>query len=96
MANVALVRIEQLYPLDYNKINQIWEKYPNCENYIWFQEEPKNQGYWNYIALEFENLMNNSKKIQYVGRPSSPATATGSAKVHLAEQASIIEIVLSL
>jgi 2-oxoglutarate dehydrogenase E1 component len=96
MANVALVRIEQLYPLDYNKINQILEKYPNCENYIWFQEEPKNQGYWNYIALEFENLMNNSKKIQYVGRPSSPATATGSAKVHLAEQASIIEIVLSL
>lgn len=94
--DIALIRIEQLYPLDYDKINLIFEKYSNAEKFIWFQEEPRNQGYWNYIALEFENILNNSKKIQYVGRPSSPATATGSAKVHLAEQATIINNVFDI
>lgn len=93
--NIALIRIEQLYPLDINKISKIIDKYSNTKKFIWFQEEPKNQGYWNYIALELQEKLPDISKLIYFGRPASPATATGSSKVHTAEQEAIINQVLS-
>jgi 2-oxoglutarate dehydrogenase E1 component len=95
LENTALIRIEQLYPLDEEKIKEIIGKCNNAKKFIWFQEEPKNQGYWNHLAMEFSELLPEGKKIEYYGRPASPATATGSAKVHAAEQQLIIDKVLS-
>lgn len=87
--NIALIRVEQLYPLDRNLTRNIINKYNNAKQIIWFQEEPKNQGYWNYIFMEFQDFAP-EVKLNYIGRPSSPSTATGSSKVHLAEQEFII------
>lgn len=94
--NIALVRVEQLYPLDKNLISKIISKYPNVSEYVWMQEETKNMGYWNYIALQFQDILTDSKKLRYIGRPASPSTATGSSKIHLAEQELIISQALKI
>ncbi|OGU60314.1 MAG: hypothetical protein A2X64_03730 [Ignavibacteria bacterium GWF2_33_9] len=93
--NTALVRIEQLYPLDEGKIKAIINEYPNAKKFIWFQEEPKNQGYWGHLAMQMMELLPEGAKLHYFGRPASPATAAGSAKIHFAEQAAILNDVLS-
>ena len=52
--DVALVRIEQLFPLHEEKIEKIISKYTNAEDYIWAQEEPRNMGPWGYMLQRFE------------------------------------------
>ena len=52
--DIALVRIEQLFPLHKEKIQKIIDKYPNVEEYIWAQEEPRNMGAWSYMLQRFE------------------------------------------
>ena len=52
--NVALVRIEQLFPLHQDKIQKIIDKYPNVTDYVWAQEEPRNMGAWSYMLQRFE------------------------------------------
>lgn len=95
ISNIALIRVEQLYPLDRNSMMNIINKYNKAEQIIWIQEEPKNQGYWNYIFMEFQEFAPEIR-LRYLGRPSSPATATGSSKVHLAEQEFIINQLFSI
>ncbi|MEN6296307.1 MAG: multifunctional oxoglutarate decarboxylase/oxoglutarate dehydrogenase thiamine pyrophosphate-binding subunit/dihydrolipoyllysine-residue succinyltransferase subunit [Chloroherpetonaceae bacterium] len=94
--NIAIIRIEQLYPLDKHLIAQLLSKYSNASEYVWMQEETQNMGYWNFIYLQFQDILSNSKKLQYIGRPASPSTATGSSKAHLAEQQLIISQALKL
>jgi 2-oxoglutarate dehydrogenase E1 component len=62
--DVALVRIEQLFPLHKEKIQQVIDRYPNIEDYIWAQEEPRNMGAWSYMLQRFElkNLSVRSRK----------------------------------
>lgn len=62
--DVALVRIEQLFPLHKEKIQQVIDRYPNIEEYIWAQEEPRNMGAWSYMLQRFElkNLSVRSRK----------------------------------
>ncbi|WP_299046548.1 2-oxoglutarate dehydrogenase E1 component [uncultured Polaribacter sp.] len=62
--DVALIRIEQLFPLHHEKIQQIIDRYPNVEEYIWAQEEPRNMGAWSYMLQRFElkNLSVRSRK----------------------------------
>lgn len=83
--DVALVRIEQLYPLNQEKLKKLLEKYP-VERF-WVQEEPENMGAWNYIQRVIPNL-------KYVGRPASATTATGSNKKHKQEQAALLQAAL--
>ena len=52
--DVALVRLEQLFPLPQQEINKIIEQYPNATDYVWAQEEPKNMGAWGYMMLHYE------------------------------------------
>jgi 2-oxoglutarate dehydrogenase complex dehydrogenase (E1) component-like enzyme len=49
LANVAIIRVEQLYPFPKEEFNQVIQRYPNVEEYIWCQEEPQNQGAWDQI-----------------------------------------------
>jgi 2-oxoglutarate dehydrogenase E1 component len=74
--NLALVRIEQLYPLPQKQIEAILAKY-NAKNVIWAQEEPANMGAWTYIAMSL-------RKLDLIGicRPASAASAEGSKKLH--------------
>lgn len=82
--DVAIVRLEQLYPLPENQLNKILEKYKGAE-LMWVQEEPKNQGYWTYL-LRFDVFM----KFKLNSRKSSASPATGFSNVHKKEQADII------
>ena len=84
-ANLRLVRIEQLFPLDVKQINEIVEKYQPKE-IIWVQEEPENMGAWRYILSNLKNL-----NIKLVSRKPSPAPASGSSKSFADQQKIIID-----
>ncbi|MFB7893215.1 multifunctional oxoglutarate decarboxylase/oxoglutarate dehydrogenase thiamine pyrophosphate-binding subunit/dihydrolipoyllysine-residue succinyltransferase subunit [Microbacterium sp. NPDC056044] len=91
---IALVRLEQYYPAPVEELNAVIDSYPNAE-LVWVQDEPENQGAWPFIALEVvKNL--NGRTISRVSRASAASTATGSPKVHAAEQAAIMQQALTL
>ncbi|WP_242202927.1 2-oxoglutarate dehydrogenase E1 component [Aestuariivivens insulae] len=71
--DVALVRIEQLFPLHLDKIQEVINKYPNVEEYAWAQEEPKNMGAWSYMLqrMELVNLKVYSRTFSSVPAPGS-------------------------
>ena len=92
--NIAVVRIEQLYPTPVDEIKQTYASYPNAELY-WVQDEPANQGPWTYIGLFLPKYMN-GQVATLVSRPASASPATGSAKRHAVEQADVIARALAL
>jgi 2-oxoglutarate dehydrogenase E1 component len=82
--DIAIVRIEQLYPLPEWQLEGIFNKYKDAE-FLWVQEEPKNQGAWLHLhRYDFP------VSLKYVGRKSSASPSTGFKKVHDAEQADIV------
>ncbi|WP_083371958.1 multifunctional oxoglutarate decarboxylase/oxoglutarate dehydrogenase thiamine pyrophosphate-binding subunit/dihydrolipoyllysine-residue succinyltransferase subunit [Paraoerskovia marina] len=83
----AIVRLEQLYPLDVDAIRAEIEKF-GTENVVWVQDEPQNQGPWSFIHI---SLPDDLPQVQVVSRPASASTAAGTAKKHQAQQAVLIE-----
>ncbi len=82
--DIAVVRIEQLYPLPEWKLAEIFKQYEGAE-FCWAQEEPKNQGTWLHLArYDFP------VSLRYIGRKSSPSPATGYKKIYDKEQAEIV------
>ncbi|WCC45876.1 2-oxoglutarate dehydrogenase E1 component [Tenacibaculum finnmarkense] len=73
--DVALVRIEQLFPLHNEQIKTIMDKYPNVERYVWAQEEPKNMGSWSYMLERFELARLECASRGYHSAPSSGSSA---------------------
>ncbi|MCB9245084.1 MAG: 2-oxoglutarate dehydrogenase E1 component [Flavobacteriales bacterium] len=88
--NVALVRLEQLYPLPQNQLNALVEKYGDAE-WLWVQEEPKNMGAWTFL-LRYEW----PKGLRNLSRKSSSTPATGYAHVHKREQDELVTKALDL
>jgi len=82
--DVALVRIEQLYPLPAKQIDAIVDKYKGTD-LKWIQEEPANMGAWSFVLSRYRNV-----DLQKIARPASASTATGFKKIHLKEQAGLI------
>jgi 2-oxoglutarate dehydrogenase E1 component len=91
---VALVRLEQYYPLPTDELQTVIARYPNAE-LVWVQDEPENQGAWPFIALEASKHVG-SRSIRVVSRASAASPATGSAKRHAAEQAKLLGEALTL
>ncbi|MBM7828931.1 2-oxoglutarate dehydrogenase E1 component [Microbacterium aurum] len=91
---IALVRLEQLYPAPIDELNAVIDSYPNAE-LVWVQDEPENQGAWPFIALEVVKHLH-GRTIRRVSRAAAASTATGSPKVHAREQAEIIEKALTV
>lgn len=94
--DVALVRIEQLYPMNITKLEEVINKYSNIDKIVWTQEEPKNQGAWNYMLTELLQLVDNHKKIEFAGRHAAASTATGSSKIHNHEQSYVVNVALGI
>ncbi|GHD42878.1 multifunctional oxoglutarate decarboxylase/oxoglutarate dehydrogenase thiamine pyrophosphate-binding subunit/dihydrolipoyllysine-residue succinyltransferase subunit [Mycetocola manganoxydans] len=91
---IALVRLEQYYPLPTTELNEIVARYPNAE-LVWVQDEPENQGAWPFIALEaIKNLGDRTMRV--VSRPAAASPATGSAKRHAAEQSQLLAEALNV
>lgn len=89
-SQVAIIRIEQLYPLHLEKLESLLKKYSEVKEIFWVQEEPQNMGSWNYIFPILRQLT--SLPIQYVGRASSSVPATSSPKKHQSEFMQIMEM----
>ena len=89
--DIALVRIEQLYPFPQKQFNKLLESYKNAENLVWAQEEPENMGAWTFIKTTTEQAAD----WQLVSRHSSASPASGSTKVFAKRQEAIIEKVMS-
>jgi 2-oxoglutarate dehydrogenase E1 component len=92
--DIALVRVEQYYPMPLRELVSVLSQYPNAE-LMWAQEEPENQGAWPFICLE---LARNYKEraISVASRPASASPATGSTKRSAKEQVELIEKALTL
>ena len=92
--HVAIVRIEQLYPLPEKRLVAEIEKYSNLAEIVWTQEEPLNQGAWYYLAPEMFRIVvphpTTARILDPVARPASAAPATGSAKLHVQQQQALI------
>ncbi|MFV0531597.1 MAG: 2-oxoglutarate dehydrogenase E1 component [Flavobacteriales bacterium] len=88
--HIALIRIEQLYPLAKKEINKIISKYTNAIEIIWAQEEPENMGAWSYILRQLREI-----PFQVMSPPESAATAAGSATRHAKFHNAVIDKVIN-
>ena len=90
--DVAIVRIEQLYPIPRFRLNEALDGYPNAKEYFWLQEEPANQGAWPTFGLYLpEYLPEKLTGIKRISRRAMSAPSSGSSKVHAVEQQAIID-----
>jgi 2-oxoglutarate dehydrogenase E1 component len=89
-ANVALIRIELLYPFPESSLGACLEKYAGASNVSWIQEEHRNSGAWAYMRERF-SLHFPKINLQYVGRDESATSATGSFKQYQKEQKNLVE-----
>ncbi|MCA1963793.1 MAG: 2-oxoglutarate dehydrogenase E1 component, partial [Prosthecobacter sp.] len=93
--NAAIIRVEQLYPLNYEMLKGIVAKYPRAQKkWIWCQEEPRNMGAFYYIRPRLEELSNH--KLRYAGRERSSSPAAGSKAIHVLEQEKLVEDAFSV
>ncbi|KAF3363130.1 2-oxoglutarate dehydrogenase E1 component [Chlamydiales bacterium STE3] len=88
--NIAIIRIEQLYPLNRNKLKTLLDQYALAKELFWVQEEPENMGAWSYIHSQIMAEDKKNRGISYVGRLRSAAPATGSYASHKKEIQTII------
>jgi 2-oxoglutarate dehydrogenase E1 component len=99
LENVALVRIEQLYPFPDTELTETLSAYKNMQTVVWCQEEPINQGAWYSSQHHMKRVIshiNPDLRLTYVGRESSAAPASGYMSVHLQEQKKFIDEALSV
>jgi 2-oxoglutarate dehydrogenase E1 component len=92
--DVALVRVEQLYPFPVPEMEAVLAKYANAREVVWCQEEPQNQGAWYQIRHRLQTLVG-KRELLYAGRAPAAAPATGISKIHEAEQRGLIDAALS-
>lgn len=88
--SLAIIRLEQLYPLDTEGIRKILRKYDSCQAYYWVQEEPQNMGAWGFIRPQKHKLLPSGSVLRYVGRARSASPAAGSFHRHKREYAQMI------
>jgi 2-oxoglutarate dehydrogenase E1 component len=96
IGNVALVRVEQLYPFDDRRLFEEMEKYPNLKELIWCQEEPMNQGAWYAKHHRLERLIKKGQTLDAVARASSPSPAVGYAAKHVQQQKEVVNAALGI
>jgi 2-oxoglutarate decarboxylase len=87
--DVAVVRIEQIYPWPVDDLAAVLARYPNFDELVWLQEEPKNMGAWPFVHHELHRHLRDVK-VRHVARAESASPATGSSLVHTAEQADLL------
>jgi 2-oxoglutarate dehydrogenase E1 component len=88
--SVALVRVEQLYPFPHQELKRVLADYPNVRQLYWVQEEPQNMGSWSFVEPRLRRLAPEGVAPVYIGRDAAASPATGSYKVHQAEEAEFV------
>ena len=95
-SDVAIVRIEQIYPFPVEQFARIVGDYPNASDIVWCQEEPQNQGAWYQIRHRLQNPLGEHQQLYYAGRTESAAPASGIFKLHLQQQQALVEAALDI
>ncbi len=98
LEHIPILRIEQLYPFPSGEVEELLHKYKAAAEVIWVQEEPRNQGAWNYIKSRHNMLgrLGRHQRLDYVGREASASPATGALRLHQRQQQCISEQALEL
>ena len=91
LKDVAVVRIEQLYPFPKDDYAATVARYPNARTIVWCQEEPENQGAWYQIKHRLQVPLKKQHNLVYATRPGLATTASGFPQVHQREQAAVVE-----
>jgi 2-oxoglutarate dehydrogenase E1 component len=93
---VAVARVEELYPWPHDGVAAIVDQYPNIEEVVWAQEEPKNMGAWTFVSPRLRASTGNQLTVRYLGRPERASPAEGYFQAHAEEQARIVNDVLTI
>ncbi len=94
--DIAIVRIEQLYPFPIDEFAEVIERYEHVEDIVWCQEEPQNQGAWYQVRHRLQEPLRDNQQLYYAGRPASAAPASGIFKVHLQQQKALVDAALDI
>jgi 2-oxoglutarate dehydrogenase E1 component len=99
LPNVAIIRMEQIYPFATKTLGAILKSYPNAQVF-WCQEEPENMGAWTFVDRKIEQTLaiigHGCRRPAYIGRDAAASPATGLAKVHTKQQADLVARALAL
>jgi 2-oxoglutarate dehydrogenase E1 component len=90
LADVALLRIEQLYPFPHKALETELRRYPNATHVVWCQDEPQNQGAWFFVQHHVADALKDGQRLTYAGRPASASPAVGYYDKHYAQQKELI------
>jgi 2-oxoglutarate dehydrogenase E1 component len=94
--DIAIIRIEQLYPFPIPQYAELLGQYGHVDEIIWCQEEPLNQGAWYQIKHRLQEPLKKHQQLFYAGRPSAAAPASGIFKIHLQQQQTLVEAALDI
>jgi 2-oxoglutarate dehydrogenase E1 component len=89
--NTAIIRLEQLYPLDEKLIVQLITQFPEGVKLMWCQEEPQNMGAWTYVYMCLDRIFSHTRQIWYAGRGAGASPAVGALAAHKREQKALVE-----
>ena len=92
--NVAIVRVEQLYPFPADEYAAVIRKYSQAHEIVWCQEEPQNQGAWYQIRHRLNEPLTREHRLLYAGRAPAAAPATGIAQMHMDQQKQLVDAAL--
>ncbi len=87
--DIAIIRVEQLYPLRADLLREELSRYRSADSFTWVQEEPRNMGAWNFMRLHLMDILGKDPK--YIGRKEDASPAVGSHRQHKIEQQKIID-----
>lgn len=93
--DIAIIRIEQLYPFPYEELQKELAKYKKTTDVVWCQEEPKNQGAWFITHHRLIDCLTKKQQLHYAGRPASASPAVGYAALHKKQQEQLVNDALS-
>jgi 2-oxoglutarate dehydrogenase E1 component len=96
LTNIAVLRVEQLYPFPHEEMVAALEQYKHVTDFVWCQEEPQNQGAWYCSQHHFWSAIPDSAKLTYAGREASAAPACGYPSLHAEQQESLVNSALKL
>ena len=95
VTDIAILRIEQLYPFPRRRLRKLIDQYTNSREIVWCQEDPRNQGAWYQIQHHLRAIKHGEQTLGYAGRPPSASPACGYARLHTAQQQALIDTALS-
>jgi 2-oxoglutarate dehydrogenase complex dehydrogenase (E1) component-like enzyme len=88
---LAVVRVEQLYPWPEAELSEIFGRYSGAESRVWCQEEPRNMGAWTFVRDRLESIIGDKQRLICAGRPEAASPAVGSPRIHRAQLRALLD-----